>query len=535
MCFISFSLIFVHTLREGAPCSWQLGAGVGTALLVIFSSWIAMAKTDDYLVPKHARCFFIATAVTAAFPSLGLFCFFLFSEQFPESYLLSFGIAPALFSGFYIFFAAIRIREAYGLPPNYRPEAKTIVSGAIPLILSLPALVVSMVFLGSSIKTLRFESRFDTSLPEFEEETIDAVDRQLQSEELFQLAKAEQRREKYRSAFELFLQAADYGHPEADYELALFFSGEGYLRNLALAHDHFVKAHALGHLEATFRLGKIYRHGELGLEVDSTKAHDYLETAATAGHLEAQTQLGHLYNKGEGVPINPDRAFYWFHKAALQGDLVAQNDVGIFYLQGVGVEANATEGLRWITNAAEEGLTVAEYNLGRALYAGEIVPQDYERAFTYFTRLAEKYIAYGFLMVGQHYLNGHGVEQDLEAAFLAFAEGAGRGDTAAQYQLALCYLRGLGVESNSAAGISYLERAASRSNAEAQLLLGEIYLEGKLMLQDRAAAAAFFRAAVANGLEKAAPALAELESTLTAEEKSYAAERFAGLQGTSVN
>jgi TPR repeat protein len=533
VCLISFSLLLIHSIHEGLPISWKLVAGAVTALLVVLLSWIAMAKTDDYLTPAHNRIFLAATVALTAPSALALFLFFQYSRDFPATYLYYFGVAPAVLAIGHIVVSVIKMREAYGLPPNYRSEANPWLFGLLPAGASLPILLVSAGLLGLSIKEVRHESRFDDTVAEVPPRPpLSPVDREAAANELFQLGLKEKDEERYRRSFELFQQASLYGHPGANYEIALFHAGNGFLRNLPSAYEYFRKAASQGHLEATFRLGKMYRHGELGTEVDSIQAREYLTLAAEAGHLQAQTQLGHLYNRGEGVAANPEQAFYWFHRAALQGDPVAQNDVGIFYLQGVGVEANQEEGLRWVSQAAESGLTVAEYNLARALHVGELLPRDYLRAFEYFQRLANKNIPYGFYMMGQQYLNGHGVEQDHAAAFSAFSEGAARRDPASKYYLALCYLNGLGVEAYSTAGLAYLESSASLGYAEAQFLLGEIHLAGKIILQDRAEAAALFRTAAAQGLEKAINSLEELEPILTSEEMSLADQRLSVWQNT---
>jgi uncharacterized protein len=534
VCLISFSLILILTIHEDLAVSWKSVVGAVAALLVVLLSWIAMTKTDDYLVPRHTRLFLIGTVVLTLPSALTLFLFFLSSKDFPQTYLFYFGVVPLALAIGHIFLAVITMREAYGLPPDYRPDPHQFLFGHLPVGISFPVLFVSIALLGVSVTEIKFESRFDDTVAEVEQgPMLSLLDRQSAARDLFELGTQEKEREQYRRSFELFQRASQYGHPEADYEIAQFHAGDGFLRNLPLAYENFKKAAANGHLEAIFRLGKMYRHGELGVEIDFTKAREYLSIAADAGHLAAQTQLGHLYNRGEGIPRDPEQAFYWFHRAAQQGDPVAQNDVGIFYLQGVGVEANPSEGLQWILQSAESGLTVAEYNLARALYTGELLTQDYSAAFGYFKRLADKNIPYGFYMMGLQHLNGQGVEQDYDAAFRLFSEGAARRDPASKYALALCYFEGLGVEVYTTAGLAYLESAASLGYADAQFLLGEIYLEGRLVLRDRAEAVVFFRTAAANGHERAKVSLEILEPSLTTAELSQIRDRRVGSVSSS--
>lgn len=525
----SYGLIFIHALVQGGTISLTSGVGAGAAGFVLAVCWMGMVKTDDYLNPWHTRAFFGVTAAVIGIIGAALYCYFAFSDEHPSAYLVYFGMGPAGIAALFVVIAVIRIKEAYSLPSEYRPEASRFQWGILPISASVPALIIGAVALGLTVKEVKTISELrvaDQDIPA-ETEVLDGIALQIRADETFQLAKRQQEMGHYRSAFDLFRQAADYGHVEADFELALIYTGEGYLRNMELARTHLEKAAAAGHQEAAFRLGKAFRHGELGLERDIAKARDYFETAAEAGHVEAQTQLGHVYNRGEGVEPDQEKAFHWFLKAAEQGDAIAQNDVGIFYLQGKGVEADPLKGIHWLTLAADAGVAVAEYNLGRALYTGEVVPQDYDRAHTYFQNLAEKNIPYGFQMLGLQYLEGKGPAKDETAAFEAFAEGAARRDTISQYYLGFCYLHGLGTEKDSSAALEHLGAAAAKGHLEAQLLLGQINLAGTAILQDKAEALKWFTLAAESGSNEAEAELKELEANMNSDEISEAAERIA--------
>lgn len=530
--FVSFAVVFVHKLIEKEPYSMAAAVGAGATVAVMAVCCIGMVKTDDYLTPLHTRIFFLITAVIAGTLGLGLLIFFTVSNDYPASFLRSFGAVPAGIAAVYLFIAFTRIKEAYSLPAEYRPEGKRLVGAVLPLGVSIPALAVASVAALFTIKDLDVSTGLPDSVFEESEngDPVEDTSREVRAEEIFQLAKQAQRENGYRGSFDLFQQAADLGHAEAHYELALIYSGKGFLQDSGKAREHFEQAAEIGHLESTFRLGKAYRHGELGLKPDYAKARAYLEKAATEGHLDSQTQLGHLYNRGEGVEADHEAAFHWFLKAAEQGDPVAQNDVGIFYLNGTGTEKNTEKGIEWLTRAAEQGVAVAEYNLGRALYTGEIVAKDLDKAHTYFKRLADKEIPFGFQMIGLQYLHGQGSPKDENAAFEAFAEGAARGDTISQYYLGYCYLEGLGTEKNSSAALHYLGQAAAKNHPEAQLLLGHLNLGGTVILQDSLEAAKWFELAAQNGSEEAASELADLEAELTPDELAQVDERIAAFE-----
>lgn len=516
---VTFALIFVHSLHESGEFLWQAAAaGLVLSPLVLIWNWVALVKTDDYLIPPHTWWFFIGTAVLLLVGGVSLFGYFIFNQDhFPKPYLIYFGAIPAGIGAGYFIFALVRIKEAYVLPPEYRPHLHGPMWGVVPALFSLIGLVVAAGSLFLTVRDLQFEPQFD-STPR-ERPAVEDSERRALGEEFFQRAKEQQEENQYRHAFELFQKAAEFDHTEANYELGLIYSGDGYLRDLSLARGHFNTARENGHLEATYRLGRAYRHGELGATPDYERAREYLTAAAEAGHMEAQTQLGHLYNRGEGVAVDNEEAFRWFKKAAEQGDPVAQNDLGIFYTNGTGVERDPEEGFYWMGKAADQGVTVALYNLGRALHEGTLLPQDYERSFEYFSQLAEKNIPFGFQMVGLQYFEGQGVEQDYAAAVEAFSEGAARGNLPSKYYLGYCHLNGLGTEKDSSAAFELLEEAADDGHLEAQLLVGRLYLEGDVILQDRAGAAKWFSLAAENGSEKAAAELEALEPQLTDEER----------------
>ena len=56
---------------------------------------------------------------------------------------------------------------------------------------------------------------------------------------------------------------------------------------------------------------------------------------------EEQDALGRKFTWGMGVPIDHQRAYYWFKKAADQGNLSAKASLAILYLDGKGVPKNA--------------------------------------------------------------------------------------------------------------------------------------------------------------------------------------------------
>ena len=61
---------------------------------------------------------------------------------------------------------------------------------------------------------------------------------------------------------------------------------------------------------------------------------------AEQGDKEAQYQVGRCYEKGEGVPVDKEKAVEWYKKAAEQGHAEAQFYLGGCYWDGDGVPVN---------------------------------------------------------------------------------------------------------------------------------------------------------------------------------------------------
>jgi TPR repeat protein len=69
-----------------------------------------------------------------------------------------------------------------------------------------------------------------------------------------------------------------------------------------------------GDLDAQFRLGVMYEHGD-GVVKNLTEAIKWYERAAQAGNAKAQNNLGYLFHVGRGVPKDDIRADMWLQLA----------------------------------------------------------------------------------------------------------------------------------------------------------------------------------------------------------------------------
>ena len=73
-----------------------------------------------------------------------------------------------------------------------------------------------------------------------------------------------------------------------------------------------------------------------------------LQKNAERGNAQAQFNLGDCYSKGIGVPLDFEKAVYWFTKSAEQGCASAQHRLGLCYYNGEGVPKNLEKAGYWL-------------------------------------------------------------------------------------------------------------------------------------------------------------------------------------------
>jgi len=112
-----------------------------------------------------------------------------------------------------------------------------------------------------------------------------------------------------------------------------------------------------GHVQAQFRLGKLYEGHEKRVTPDKAEARLWYQRASEGGVAQAMYNLAILYHHGEGGPQDRALALMWFRKAAERGILDAQFNLGALYQSGEeGVlPVNPSESYKWFKIAAKSG------------------------------------------------------------------------------------------------------------------------------------------------------------------------------------
>ena len=102
----------------------------------------------------------------------------------------------------------------------------------------------------------------------------------------------------YPKAAGLFRKAAEQGHSQAQYSLAVMYAfGQGMEKNYAEALQWFKESAAQGVPQAQFNLGVLYENG-YGLDKDMTSARQWYTRAADQGLEEARKKLADLEQQG---------------------------------------------------------------------------------------------------------------------------------------------------------------------------------------------------------------------------------------------
>ena len=191
-----------------------------------------------------------------------------------------------------------------------------------------------------------------------------------------------------------------------------------------------------GDVTAQYKLGTAYEYGSC-VPIDNEKAVFWYRKAAEQGNSSAQYCLGRMFDYGCGVPEDKQEAAIWYRKAAEQGDGNAQNDLGVMYLTGEGVPEDKTQATFWFRKAAEQGIATAQNNLGVRYLNGDGIPVDKAQAAFWFRKATEQGLAAAQFNLGVRCFKGDGVPEDKSEAVFWFQKAAEQGLEEAQINLDL--------------------------------------------------------------------------------------------------
>lgn len=133
------------------------------------------------------------------------------------------------------------------------------------------------------------------------------------------------------------------------------------------AKKYFRRASEQGNMDATFNLGRLYKHGFVDGVKDLKKAKMYYKKAADLGHPEAQNDLGVLYlEEGHGILPDLNEAEKYFNFAAAQGLTKAVYNLGCVYYEMNKLEMAITYFEQAVLHGTKDTVVDAQHNLGVA-------------------------------------------------------------------------------------------------------------------------------------------------------------------------
>jgi TPR repeat protein len=281
----------------------------------------------------------------------------------------------------------------------------------------------------------------------------------------------------YPEAARWFERAVPLGHSDADFYLGYMYrQGLGVQRNPYRAVQLLQRAYKSGDLQANFLLAVMYQTGEGGLRRDPAAAVEMLAASAAAGDPYAQVELGNCFYNGVGVAANHGSAALWYFKAAQTGLADPQEFLGYMYETGDGIVADQNLATQWYRQAAIHGNVRAMTELGVHLRQGNGTEWNEAEAMQWFEKAAELHDVQAMTAAGLGLKDGlGGGTQDYARAARYFAEASRQGDGFAALNLGYLYEQGWGVPQNPEQAKLYYAQASRDRNPKLAALGAEYY------------------------------------------------------------
>jgi TPR repeat protein len=144
------------------------------------------------------------------------------------------------------------------------------------------------------------------------------------AEQMWQRSDMLIKRNDYRDAIPLLLQAGRLGHPKAQATLGIAYqNGNGVRRDDMAAARWYSLAAAQGHRAAQYALAGMYEEGEGGLPKNVAKARELYLLSANQGFDKAQLEVGIAYEVGDGVPRSRERAINMLRASGLGNNIAS--------------------------------------------------------------------------------------------------------------------------------------------------------------------------------------------------------------------
>ena len=260
-----------------------------------------------------------------------------------------------------------------------------------------------------------------------------------------------------------------------------------------------------GDTDSMILLGSKYEEGK-GVSRNESQAIFWYEKAANAGDATAMFLLGSLWfnrppaNDGE----NYKKSFKWFKKSAEKGNADSMEMLGLSYRRGKGVPVDSQKAIYWYKKAIDAGKKDAEKNL--AEYKDELlqIEEDslngddllkrarsvmnfgnYKVALRCYEKSAARNNTEAMFELAKIYEEGNITPTNSDKAFKLYLKAAESGISSAMVKVANCYAVGQNVEKNFSQALEWYKKAADSNNVEAMVKLATEYECGENVTQDK--------------------------------------------------
>lgn len=135
-------------------------------------------------------------------------------------------------------------------------------------------------------------------------------------------------------SFYYFKYAADRGNTYSQYFLHYFYLIDGKFKDYEKGLEYLFMAAEGDYTEAQVLLGKLYMHGDYGLEESKEKSYQWFLRAANLKNAEAERIVGDMYTHDYYVEQDPHKSLEWLEKAVAHGDEKAHISIAELYMDG---------------------------------------------------------------------------------------------------------------------------------------------------------------------------------------------------------
>lgn len=144
-----------------------------------------------------------------------------------------------------------------------------------------------------------------------------------------------------KKALQHFEELARQNNTKAIHSLALIYlKGEDKIKiDIKKAYQLLLKSSALGNIESTYVLGKVYLSKKSPYH-NKIKAYNYFVEAANKGHSRSQTMIGKFFLFGIEIDKDYSKALYYFKLASKQKEYNSNCYIAYMYAAGYGVFPN---------------------------------------------------------------------------------------------------------------------------------------------------------------------------------------------------